>query len=203
MNDKGSYGKHVFAVVVMVGFLLGVAAPSAEVDASDKGLHVQDPMVKISSLPIDKDVDKVLAAISRDVSQGTGIEQQYITYYWLTFDSINCMGEKTAGRPILVDLYVPGFFTNELIGTMMTGLAASIEKHVGLSRKWVFIQVHFPNQGQVYLSGEIQIWDDYKGLENAAEFAKMKNKGERGMNDGASQAEEQPASADPKRTTKR
>jgi hypothetical protein len=117
----------------------------------------------------------VLAAISKDVSRGTGIEQQYITYYWQTLDSVNCMGEKTTNRPILVDLYVPGFFTNELIGTMMASLAASIERNVGLDRKWVFIQVHFPNQGQVYLSGEIQVWDDYKGPENAAEYAKTKD----------------------------
>lgn len=33
-------------------------------------------------------------------------------------------------------------------------------------REWVFIQAHFPNQGQVYLSGEVQVWDDYKGQEN-------------------------------------
>jgi hypothetical protein len=183
MSVRGLWSKHVFVVVLMASLLPCIAAPGVEVSASDEGLYVQDPMVKISSLPIDKDVDKVLAAISKDVSRGTGIEQQYVTYYWQTLDNINCMGKKTTDRPILVDLYVPGFFTNEIIGTLMTSLAMSIEEHVGLSRKWVFIQVHFPNQGQVYLSGGIQIWDDYKGPENAAEYTKTKNRRERKGNE--------------------
>lgn len=178
-RERSVHCIYVFAVIVMVKLLLGVAAPRAEMSASGEGLLIQDPMVKISSLPIDKDVDEVLSAISKDVSRDTGIEQQYITYYWQTVDNINCMGKKTTDRPILVDIYVPGFFTNEQIGALMTSLGASIEKHVGLDRKWLFIHVHFPNQGQVYLSGEVQIWDDYKWLENAAEYAKKKDKEEK------------------------
>ena len=46
-----------------------------------------------------------------------------------------------------------------------------LAKNVGIDRKWVFIHTHFPNQGQVYISGQIQINDHYKGPENEAEYA--------------------------------
>jgi hypothetical protein len=155
----------------MAGVLQGATVSCTKELASHEGLYAADPMVKICALPIDGDIDEVLAGISADVSRDTGIEEQYITYYWVPMTNVICMGEKTTDYPILVDLYVPGFFTNELIASMMTCLAAAIEEHVGIDREWVFIQAHFPNQGQVYLSGEVQVWDDYKGQENAAEYS--------------------------------
>lgn len=159
-------------ILLTLAFLL--SAISAK--ASDEGLNAQDPMIKICSQPIDKNVDEVLAAISKDVSRDTGIEQQYITYYWVTLDAVNWNGEKQAGRPILVDLYPAGFFDNKTIQSVMKSLAAAIEKHVGLDREWVFIATHFPNQGQVYISGDIEIYDDYKGPENEAEYAVKEDK---------------------------
>jgi hypothetical protein len=159
-------------MVVYIGvlaLLLTAVSPCFQASASG-GLLPDDPMIKICALPIDKDIDEVLVAISQDVSRDTGIGQEYITYYWQTLANINCMGKKTTDYPILVDLYVPGFFDNKQISTMMTSLAAALEKHTGIDRQWVFIQTHFPKQGQVYLSGEVQVWEDYKGPENAAEY---------------------------------
>ena len=164
--------KKILFFVGLITFFVSFVLPCSLATAGEEcGLYAQDPMVKISALPIDKDVDEVLAGISKDVSRDTGIEQQYITYYWQPLSNINCMGEKRTDGPILVDLYVPGFFDNEQIGSMITSLAVAIEKYVGLDRKWIFIQTHFPKQGQVYLSGEIQVWDDYKAAKNAAEYA--------------------------------
>ena len=165
--------KILFSIGLITLFVSFVLPCSLAAASEESGLYAQDPMVKISALPIDKDVDEVLAGISKDVSRDTGIEQQYITYYWQPLSNINCMGEKRTDGPILVDLYVPGFFDNEQIGSMMTSLAVAIEKYVGLDRKWIFIQTHFPKQGQVYLSGEIQVWDDYKAAKNAAEYATL------------------------------
>ena len=133
------------------------------------GLMSQDPMIKICSLPIDRDISEVLAGISEDVSRDTGVGEEYITYYWVTLTDIICMGD-TVNTPILVDLYVPGFFTNDDMISMMNSLAAAIEENVGLEKEWVFIQVHYPSQGQVYLSGEIQFWDNYQGPANAEEY---------------------------------
>jgi hypothetical protein len=170
MKTKSLNCKRVFGVVLMVFYMSGIALSDEGVKGIDDGLKAEDPMIKICSLPIDKNLDDVLAAISKDVSQGTGIKQEFITYYWVTLAGINWNGKKQVGRPILVDLYPAGFFDNKTIQSVMTNLAVSIEKNVGIDRKWVFIHTHFPNQGQVYISGQIQISDDYKGPENEAEY---------------------------------
>jgi len=170
MKSGRVFSMCALVILFIAGVSHGSALPCTESSDSHEGLYAADPMVKICALPVDGDIDEILAGISEDVSLGTGIEEQYITYYWVPMTNVICMGEKTTDYPILVDLYVPGFFTNELISSMMTNLAIAIEDHVGIDRQWVFIQAHFPNQGQVYLSGEVQTWDDYKGYENAAEF---------------------------------
>jgi hypothetical protein len=154
--------------VLVAGFLLLPADSSAD-SLTSVGLLSQDPMVKICSLPIDRDLSEVLAGISEDVSNDTGIGEEFITYYWVTLSDIICMGD-TVNTPILVDLYVPGFFNNDDMISMMNSLAAAIETNVGLDREWIFIQIHYPSQGQVYLSGEVQVWDDYQGPANAEEY---------------------------------
>lgn len=70
-------------------------------------MHV-NPIVKISSLAINKNIDGVLSNISEDVLVKTGLDQSSITYYWQTLDVIHFM-KKTKVYPILVDLYVPRF----------------------------------------------------------------------------------------------
>ena len=119
MKPRSSFAMCVFTIVFMVGVLHGATATvhCTEELTSHEGLYAADPMVKICALPIDGDVDEILAGISADVSRDTGIEEQYITYYWVPMTNVICMGEKTTDYPILVDLYVPGFFTNEQIAS--------------------------------------------------------------------------------------
>ena len=141
-----------------------IGVPSSKVDvAGHDGLYANDPMIKISALPIDKNIDDILVSISEDISNETGLNKEFITYYWQTLSNINCMGKKRIDGPILVDLYVPGFLTSDMIGKIMTSLAESLERHTGLDKKWVFIHTHFPRQNDVYLSGQIQHGDDYQG----------------------------------------
>ena len=173
--------KFVLGVVFMVFCLPAAVMAGNGAELYSEGLSTQDPMIKICSLPIDKDIDEVLAAVSQDVSRDSGIKQEFITYYWLTLDAVNWNGKKQVGRPILVDLYPAGFFDNKTIQTVMTSLAAALEKHVGIDRKWVFIATHFPNQGQTYISGGVEVFDDYKGPANEAEYAvKDEKKGSSG-----------------------
>jgi hypothetical protein len=131
--------------------------------AAADGIDAKDPMVRITSAPIDKDVRAILASVSRDVTKATGIEEKFITYYWQSFDAIHCMGKSSADKPIFVDLYVPGFFTDEQIAGFMTAIAESLAKHTGIDKQWVFIQTHFPQQGHVYISGHVEHWDNYRG----------------------------------------
>ncbi|MEW5820928.1 MAG: hypothetical protein AB1782_12120 [Cyanobacteriota bacterium] len=156
--------KQYLIVIILIGCLItGIYVPLKAYD----GIQPEDPMVKITTLPIDKNIDEILTNVSNEVSQSTGIEKQYITYYWQTFDKINCMGEKTTEHPVFVDLYVPGFFNNEQIASLMTNLAESLAKHTGIEKKWVFIHTHFPRQGQVYMSEKVQRWDNYAENDNS------------------------------------
>ena len=127
------------------------------------GIDPADPMVRITYAKSDLDIQAVLAGVSRDVTASTGIEERFITYYWQTFDAIQCMGKPATDKPLFVDLYVPGFFTDEQVSLMMTAIADSLEKRTGVDKEWVFIHTHFPLQGQVYISGHVEHWDNYRG----------------------------------------
>jgi len=122
-----------------------------------------DPMVKITSLPLGLNVNEIMVKLSDDVSRDTGIDKNMITYYWQTFDAIYCPSSKEPAKTniIFVDLYVPGFMTDKDIAGVMTSLANSIEKHTKIAKEFVFIQTHFPKEGHVYISGKIAKWSDF------------------------------------------
>ncbi|WP_462324271.1 hypothetical protein [Desulfoplanes sp.] len=130
---------------------------------ADGGIDPADPMVRITYAKSDLDVPAVLAGVSRDVTASTGIEERFITYYWQTFDAIHCMGKPATDKPMFVDLYVPGFFTDDQVSQLMTAIADSLKKRTGVDKEWVFIHTHFPLQGQVYISGHVEHWDNYRG----------------------------------------
>lgn len=127
------------------------------------GLNPADPMVRITAPKIDVDAPAVLAAVSRDVAAATGLGEELVTYYWQTFDAVHCMGKPAKDKPLFVDLYVPGFFTDAQVAGMMTAIAESLAKHTRMDKKWVFVHTHFPLQGQVYISGQVSHWDTYRG----------------------------------------
>jgi hypothetical protein len=117
-----------------------------------------DPMVKITSLPTKLDVRAVVAKVSEDVSRDTGLDKNMVTYYWQTFDYVYCPGCKGAGIEggiIFIDLYVPGFMTDEEIGKVMTSLAASLEKNAGINRKSLFIHTHVAEKNRIYMMGKV------------------------------------------------
>ncbi len=127
------------------------------------GIDPADPMVRITYARSDLDIPAILDQLSREVTAATGIEERFITYYWQTFDAIHCMGEPVSDKPIFVDMYVPGFFTEEDVAGMMTAVADSLERLTGVDKKWVFIHTHFPLQGHVYINGKVERWDNYRG----------------------------------------
>ncbi|MCJ8499740.1 alpha/beta hydrolase family protein [Desulfatitalea alkaliphila] len=127
------------------------------------GIDPADPMVRITYARSDLDVPKVLARLSREVTAATGIEERFITYYWQTFDAIHCMGEPVTDKPLFVDLYVPGFFTDQDVAGMMTAIADALANLTAVDKQWVFIHTHFPLDGHVYISGKVEHWDNYRG----------------------------------------
>ena len=138
----------------------------------------KDPMVKITSLPTKLDVQAVLAKVSDDVARDTGISKNMVTYYWQTFDTIYCPGCQDAGIKdgiIFIDLYVPGFMTDDEITKVMTSLAASLEKHASISPKSLFIYTHVAELNQLYIMGEVVTdWDQVKGGDEKTEDSKQK-----------------------------
>jgi len=153
-----------YAILAFVtGFIALLGSPGLAVANAQGGINPADPMVRITYTKSNLDVPAVLAAVSREVSISTGLGEELITYYWQTFDAVHCMGKPATDKPLFVDLYVPGFFTDDLVAKMMTAIAESLAKNTGLDKKWVFVHTHFPLQGQVYIAGEVSRWDNYRG----------------------------------------
>ncbi|HOO34056.1 MAG TPA: hypothetical protein PLO84_09725 [Thermotogota bacterium] len=130
-------------------FCSGVLFSSADVTG--------DPMVKITSLPLEQDLDSILPLISKDVSEMTGLPETFITYYWSYFETIYCPGCEKAGikRPVFVDLYVPGFMSEGEIQTVMKSIAVAIENHTDYDKKDLFIHTHVAEKYQLYIMGDI------------------------------------------------
>ncbi len=118
---------------------------------------IGDPMVKIASLPIEQDLDEILTRISRDVSEMTGLPESFVTYYWSFFETIYCPGCAIVGikEPIFVDLYVPGFMSEEEIQLVMISIAHAIEDHTDFSKNDLFIHTHVAEKYQLYIMGDI------------------------------------------------
>jgi hypothetical protein len=146
--------------------LLGALFPAPGPADAQGGIDPADPMVRITAPPSwDLEVAAVLAAVSQDVSRDTGIKESFITYYWQTFDTVVYEGEETS-KPLFVDLYVPGFFSDREVAAMLTAVAEALIRHAGAERKWLFIHTHFPLPEQVYIGGGIARWDAYRGKPN-------------------------------------
>ena len=79
-----------------------------------------------------------------------------------TFDTVVYEGKETA-KPLFVDLYVPGFFSDREVAAMLEAVADALVEHAGVERKWLFIHTHFPLPEQVYIGGGIARWDAYRG----------------------------------------
>jgi hypothetical protein len=141
-----------FSLLMVLGAL--ILALSVPVQA---GILDGDPMVRITCLPIPGlDVNTVMDKVSDDVCKDMGLDKNLITYYWNTFDAMYCpVSTPAESRIIFVDLYVPNHFTDEQVSNMLKSLAASLEKHTGIAKEWIFIHTHFPKKGQVYISGEV------------------------------------------------
>jgi esterase/lipase len=163
--------------ILAIAMLMALYAFSSPSQASATGgIDPADPMVRITSPPVDFDIDAVMAAVGKDVSKATGIKESFITYFWQTFDSMVYDGKKTE-KPLFVDLYVPSFFSDDDVHGMMNAVADALVDHAGVDRKWLFIHTHFPLPGQVYISGGITNWDTYRGFPNN----KPRDKSERAL----------------------
>ncbi|MFK5856155.1 MAG: hypothetical protein QM503_08505 [Bacteroidota bacterium] len=143
--------KPIFVLVIAVTFCL-----------LSMGLHAQvkvkgDPMVKITSLPVDQEISKILPLISKEVSDKTGLDETFITYYWQYFENIYCPGLEANDLkcPIFIDLYTPSFMSKEEIQTVMKSVAAALEKYTDYSQEEIFIHAHVAEKYQLFINGDV------------------------------------------------
>jgi hypothetical protein len=154
--------------MILSVFVLALSMPVQAEIVSD------DPMIRITSLPLGLNAKEVMAKLSDDVSRDTGLGKNMVTYYWQTFDAVYCPACEGAPKAVIifVDLYVPGFMNDKQIAGLMTSLASSLEKHTGIAKEWVFIHTHFPREGHIYISGKVVKWEDVKASDPKAPSGK-------------------------------
>jgi hypothetical protein len=129
-----------------------------------------DPMVRITSLPIKQDPKEVLVKISRDVAKETGLDINFVTYYWQSFEAVLCPGCGQAGLKtvIFVDMYVPAFMTTQEIQKTMSSLAAALARHTDYSLKEVFIHTHIAAKSQLFINGGlVENWSQVGGPDDS------------------------------------
>ena len=116
-----------------------------------------DPMVKITSLPIKQEISKILPLISQAVSDETGLDKKFITYYWQYFENIYCPGLEANDLkcPIFIDLYTPAFMSKEDIQTVMKSVASALEIYTDYSQEEIFIHTHIAEKHQLFINGDI------------------------------------------------
>lgn len=144
----------LFSLFLACGLLIASGGLAV---AKDAPLSQADPMVKITSLPLKQDLNKLMAKINGDVARASGLDEKAITYYWQTFDAIYCPGCKAAKvkGPIFVDMYCPNFMTRDQVHKVMTSLAEALEKYTGYTRNDVFIYTNFAEKWQLYIMGNM------------------------------------------------
>lgn len=163
-NKLFTIPKIVFILLFM--FTFNLLSISLFAQAKVKG----DPMVKITSLPIEQQTNKILPLISEEVSNKTGLDEAFITYYWQFFEDIYCPGVKEKGYkcPIFVDLYIPAFMSKEEIQTVMKSIAGALEKYTDYSMEEVFIHTHIAEKYQIYIMGDVVTnWSQIGGPDDA------------------------------------
>jgi len=142
----------IWALLWALAFQGTALASEAQVQ---QGIDPADPMVRITSGKTSLDVVAVMAAVGRDLGDGTGLGPELVTYYWQTFDAIVLAGKPSVGKPLFVDFYVPCFLAQAKIEKALIVLGDSLAKHTGISQKWIFIHTHFPKENQVYIDGQV------------------------------------------------
>ncbi len=127
----------------------------------------RDPLVKISILPNDIDVEDFLPKLSKDISDASGVPESGITVIWneipakrmITGGKLGIKNENEE-HPVVVELNLAGFFTQEEIEETMEGIAESFEEHTNVDSKQVFIITTLQESGKVYVFDETMKWED-------------------------------------------
>lgn len=169
-KGRGSWPRTAALPVLVAGLMIIMAgvAGSGEPKAP---LSTADPMIKITSPPMKVNLDDLLAKVAKDVAREAGVDINFITYYWQTFDAIHCPGCDKAGvkKPIFVELYVPGFMTTAEYQKVMTALAEALARYTDYTKKDLFMHTHAAQKEQLFIMGGLVTnWKQVGGPDDAA-----------------------------------
>jgi len=105
--------------------------------------------------------------LSADISVASGVPESGITVIWNTIPANHMItGGKLGVRydnkshPVLVEMDLAGFFTQEEVERVMAAIAQSFETHTDVDANQVFIITTIQGSGLVYVFGSPLKWDD-------------------------------------------
>ena len=125
------------------------------------------PLISIKSLPLVEcgDMEDLLAGMSQELADATGIDRRHITMTWEYLRPRHYSeGGETRDRqpedshPILVSVLAPDFHRPEKVEAMMKCVATGIAARVPVNRENVFVHFAEAHSGKVFDGGKIVRW---------------------------------------------
>lgn len=125
------------------------------------------PLISIKSLPLPEceEMGELLAGISRELADLTGIGLRHITITWeylppghYAEGGETCEVQPEQTHPILVSVLAPDFHRPEKVEAMLKGIAAGIAARIPVSRDNIFVHFQDASSGKVFDAGRIVRW---------------------------------------------
>lgn len=127
------------------------------------------PFIHVRSLPFEPAVDiaDVVAKVSRDFADRTGVSLDHVTTTWILLAPGHyAAGGRTArlqppdSHPVLVDLLTPDFHDAAAVERMLRVVVDSIADRVGVRQDNIFVCHRRASSGGVLDGGEVVRWSD-------------------------------------------
>jgi hypothetical protein len=125
------------------------------------------PVITITSLPFERprDVRNIIEGISMDFSRDTGISIEHVSASWhfllpghYAVGGVSAQYQSARSHPVLVDLLVPDFNSEEKVEGMLNAIAESVSRRGGVSVDNIFINCRYANSGMVFDAGRVVKW---------------------------------------------
>jgi hypothetical protein len=108
---------------------------------------------------------KLVEHIARSFSDANDIDLKYVTVTWnflpenqYAFAGHTVEFQTRDSHPLLVDLIIPGFHSEDRIEKLMKSLAYVISSATGIGMTNIFIHTQRARSGMVYDQGDVVKW---------------------------------------------
>ncbi|MFT5389870.1 MAG: phenylpyruvate tautomerase PptA (4-oxalocrotonate tautomerase family) [Gammaproteobacteria bacterium] len=125
------------------------------------------PFIHVRSLPFEPELDvaPILAGLTRDLVDTSGVDSNHVTVTWDYFapghysvggDAPTVQPAST--HPVIAELFVPDFYAVETLEAMLRCVGASIAARAPVDVGNVFVSYRAALSGQVYEDGDLVRW---------------------------------------------